>query len=389
MRLEVTAIIERAVEGRHLKLKEIEALLAVDSPEDVSLLFEAAQELRARHFGSKVFLYGFVYFSTWCRNACSFCFYRKSNAESPRYRKSAEEVIEVALGLADSGVHLVDLTMGEDPRMHDLDDFEPLIDLVTRVRRQAGVPVMVSPGVTPRLVLKRMADAGADWYACYQETHNPQLYRDLRPGQDYLTRAASRSYALAEGLHVEDGILLGVGETPADRARSLLTMRAQGVQQARVMGFVPQKGTPMAAFPRPSLLREMVALATMRLVMPDRLIPASLDIEGLRGLEARLRAGANVVTSIIPPSSGMAGVAQATLDIDEGFRTVEGVKRHLEPMGLETAQLADYEAWLRGTASADRTILSGAGSAGRFDRSPAPAARSGRPASPPGPAKGR
>ena len=41
-----------------------------------------------RHSGDAVFLYGFVYFSTYCRNECAFCFYRADNDESPRYRKT-------------------------------------------------------------------------------------------------------------------------------------------------------------------------------------------------------------------------------------------------------------------------------------------------------------
>lgn len=49
----------------------------------------------------------------------------------------------------------------------------------------------------------------------------------------------------------------------------------------------------------------------MRLLFPDKLIPASLDVDGISGLELRLMAGANVVTSIIPPNEGLAGVAQS------------------------------------------------------------------------------
>lgn len=348
---EVGEIVERALAGEHLRRQEIETLLAVDDAPTAGLLFEAAQVLRERHFGRKVFLYGFVYFSTFCRNRCTFCFYRKGNEGSPRYRKTAEQVVAIARGLAASGVHLVDLTMGEDPQIHDEDDYGVVTDLVAAVRREAGVPVMVSPGVVPGGVLIALREAGADWYACYQETHTPALYGRLRPGQDYVERAAARSRALGAGLHVEDGILLGVGETVGDRARSLVTMRAQGVQQVRVMGFVPQTGTPLAGREAPSLLAELVTLATMRITMPDRLIPASLDIDGLRGLEARLRAGANVVTSIIPPDSGLAGVSQSKLDIDEGFRTVAGVERHLAPLGLETATVVEYERWLAGSTT--------------------------------------
>lgn len=348
-RVDVCGAIDLAVDGAHLGAREIEALLAIDDAGTAAYLFEAAQALRRRHFGNRLFVYGFVYFSTYCRNRCTFCFYRRGNAESPRYRKSADDVVAIAQGLADSGVHLIDLTMGEDPELHDAGRFEPLVELVGRVRREAGRPVMVSPGVVPRDVLVAFRAAGADWYACYQETHDPVFYRRLRPGQDYGRREASRSEAMAVGLDAEDGILLGVGETVSQRARSLLTMRAQGVRQVRVMGFVPQKGTPLSDMERPSLLAELVTLATMRLVMPDRLIPASLDIDGLRGLEARLRAGANVVTSIIPPDAGLAGVSQSTLDIDQGYRTVAGVKRHLAPLGLELATSAEYDAWLTGT----------------------------------------
>ena len=64
--------------------------------------------------------------------------------------------------------------------------------------------------------------------------------------QDYDERAAARSAAARSGLLVEDGILIGVGETIADRANSILEMRRQPLAQVRVMSFVPQPGTPLA-----------------------------------------------------------------------------------------------------------------------------------------------
>ena len=78
----------------------------------------------------------------------------------------------------------------------------------------------------------------------------------------------------------------------------------------------------------------MLTIAAMRLAMPDRFIPASLDVDGIAGLERRLEAGANVVTSIVPPTVGLAGVSQAELDIDEGYRTVHGVLPHLVVWGF-------------------------------------------------------
>ena len=353
----LSGLLDRAVNGEPLSQSDIEALLTAREPALASLVFEASRTVREREFGRHVFLYGFVYFSTYCRNWCTFCYYRKGNALSPRYRKSLDEVLAISADLAASGVHLLDLTLGEDPVFHGdpsaadpaerAPHFDALVELVRAVKGAEGLPVMISPGVVPDEVMTELARAGADWYACYQETHNLSLYSKLRPRQDYTERAHARSAARLAGMLAEDGILLGVGETPADRAHSILEMRCEEVAQARVMGFVPQPGTPLASRPSPATLDEQLSIAAIRLTMPDRLIPASLDVEGIAGLEPRLEAGANVVTSIVPPSVGLGGVAQAELDIDAGLRTVAGVQEHLPSLGLEAASAEEYASWVQ------------------------------------------
>jgi methylornithine synthase len=328
------------VEGAVPDQDDLEALLRAG--EEAPLVFAAARELRARHSGDAVFLYGFVYFSTYCRNECAFCFYRAGNDESPRYRKTADEVVEICRDLAASGVVLLDLTMGEDPLVHDEPGHRALVDLVAGVTRETGVPVMVSPGVLPESSLRELAGAGAHWYALYQETHTRELYDRLRVGQPFEERAEARAAARRCGLLVEDGLLTGIGDTPADRARSLVAMREAGWEQVRVMTFVPQTGTPLEDVEVAGDADELLTIACMRLAMPDRFIPASLDVDGIAGLERRLQAGANVVTSIVPPTVGLAGVSQSELDIDEGYRTVHGVLPHLARLGLRPAGIDEY-----------------------------------------------
>jgi methylornithine synthase len=345
---EVESLSRRAVAGEALGCRELARLLAVADGHAAEPLFAAARALRQRHFGDGVFTYGFVYFSTYCRNRCTFCFYRSGNRESPRYRKTVDEVVAICRDLAASGVNLLDLTMGEDPAMHQSGHFAALSELVAAVRQGAGLPVMVSPGVVPPATLADLRAHGADWYACYQETHNERLYAVLRPGQDYAARTQAREAAHAAGLLVEDGILTGVGETITDRAASIVAMRDGKVEQARVMGLVPQRGTPLAASPVPDTLAELTVIAVMRLAMPDRLIPASLDVAGLAGLEARIQAGANVVTSIVPPTAGLTGVSQSELDIEQGLRTVPAVAERLQALGLRAATQDEYDAWLAG-----------------------------------------
>jgi methylornithine synthase len=339
-------ILEKAEQQLVLSRSETLSLLKTEIPE-TELIFRSARALRNKYFQNQVFLYGFIYFSTWCRKDCAFCYYRRSNHQIPRYRKTDAEILEAAASLVESGAHLIDLTSGEDPDyLMQPGGYEQLAALVNTVKTRFGLPVMVSPGVVPKVALQQFAAAGADWYACYQETHSRTLFERLRLNQSVDERWETKLLARRYGLLIEEGILKGVGENAYDVADSLKCMESIGAQQVRVMSFVPQAGTPMAAWTSPDRIEELKVIAVMRLLFPDRLIPASLDVDGVSGLQARLNAGANVVTSLIPPRLGLAGVAQSARGIEDGCRTVAGILPVLDEMGLEPAALERYRNWV-------------------------------------------
>lgn len=341
-------IIKKADRGGVPDREEIAFLLSLDDASQLENLFQSARKIRQRFFGDKVFLYGFLYLSTYCRNDCRFCYYRRSNPNSLRYRRNMSEILAAANEMAASGVHLIDLTMGEDPIMVDEDRGRNrwLVDLISEVRQACDLPVMVSPGVVPDAVLADLAQAGASWYACYQETFNQRLFGRLRPRQQFGERLRKKQQAQCSGLLVEEGLLCGVGESNDDLVHAVVEMGRSGASQMRAMTFVPQPGTPMAGGPEPDGRRELVLMAVMRLVYPRVLIPASLDVEGVAGLKSRLDAGANVVTSIVPPGMGLAGVAHPTRDIGAARRTPQGIEPVLFDCRLRSATADEYRAWL-------------------------------------------
>ena len=330
---------------RTFSRQELTEILRSDDPQLLQELFETARKIRDEVQGNKIFAYGFVYFTTYCRNNCNFCYYRKSNGIE-RYRKSEEEILSISKALIDSGVDLIDLTMGEDPAYHN-DGFETLARIVRRIKEEYDTPVMVSPGVVDREIIDKLADAGADFYALYQETHNRELFAKLRVGQDYDERMNAKLYAKEKGMFIEEGLLAGVGEKEEDIADSLLIMGEIGARQVRVMSFIPQEGSPMENCRTPDRLEELKIIALMRLLYPTALIPASLDVDGIGGLKDRINAGANLITSIIPPKSGFMGVAQNTMDVDEGGRTVKEAAAILDEMGLRIAAKDEYRRFLR------------------------------------------
>ena len=265
--------------------------------------------------------------------------------EIERYRKDREEIVQLAGSLKDAGINLADLTMGEDPRMY-ADDYKLLLELVSAVHDEVGINIMASPGALPREMFPRLREAGADWHACYQETYNRELFSKLRLDQDFDARKNQKIWAMEAGLLAEDGMMIGLGETVRDRAETILEMGSTGCQQIRAMTFVPQEGTPMQMLTPFDSTEELKAIAVMRILYPDRLIPATLDVEGIAGLKTRINAGANVITSIVPPNRNLAGVAQHELDIENGNRSVEHVFSMLDEMGYRRATSAEYQAFL-------------------------------------------
>ena len=160
-------ILDKAQQEEILDRGEIVFLLGLRQKNQIDAVFEAARELRFRHFEDRVFLYGFIYVSTFCRNQCNFCYYRSANALPVRYRREASEIIEAAQSLAESGVHLIDLTLGEDPQYFQDQGFEPFIQLVKAIRETTDLPIMVSPGVVPAEVLSDLA-RGEGCHRCHQ-----------------------------------------------------------------------------------------------------------------------------------------------------------------------------------------------------------------------------
>jgi methylornithine synthase len=316
------------------------SFLEEKDPQVIAGLFSDARKIRESIQGDKIFAYGFVYFSTYCRNNCNFCYFRRSN-DIERYRKSAEEALAMSHALIESGVNLIDLTTGEDPEYHQ-EGFSTFLKIISTIKDEYETPVMVSPGLVSNEMIDRFRAAGADWYALYQETHNRELFKKLRVGQDYDERMKAKLYAASIGMHIEEGLLAGVGETSEDIADSLLEMGRIGAEQVRVMSFVPQEGSPMENCKTPDRMEELKIIALMRNMYPHALIPASLDVDGISGLCDRINAGANLITSIIPPRSGLMGVAHSVMDVDNGGRTIGEAAAILKDMGLRIATRDEY-----------------------------------------------
>lgn len=337
---EIDKFTEDIINGARLSDGDLEKLLAIESEEELEKLYCTARKVRDHFFGNRVFLNCFIYFSTYCKNQCAFCYYNCKN-DIKRYRLTREDIKETCKVLKGAGFHMIDLTMGEDPYYYDKPD--RFVELVRTVKEELDLPIMISPGVMSNETLLKARENGANYFALYQETYDREHYAKLRVGQSFEGRVNARRFAKENGYCVEDGLLTGIGNDIESTVLSLRGMEANNPDMVRVMTFIPQEGTPLEETPQNSNLSELKIIAVLRLLFPDRLIPASLDLEGIDGMVYRLNAGANIVTSILPPNSELDGVANYDRGLEERDRDIKSVILRLESMGMVPASQADFE----------------------------------------------
>jgi methylornithine synthase len=335
---------QKIINGMQLSEDDLRKMLSIEDSRELEKLHYVARKIRDHYFGNKVFLYSFVYFSTYCKNRCAFCYYNTLN-KIHRYRLGLADIRNICRRLKGEQIHMVDLTMGEDPYFHENpDQFAKVIDIV---KEELALPVMISPGVMDDKTLLMLREHGADFLALYQETYDKELYKNLRVGQSFSERIHARQFAQKIGYCVEDGMLTGVGNDVNSTIISLKGMAEQNPQMVRVMTFIPQEGTPMEKKVQETNISELKIISVLRLMFPDKLIPASLDVEGIEGMVYRLNAGANVVTSIIPSDSFLEGVANYDRKHEERKRDPRSVVEKLKSMGLEPAAQSDFNKILR------------------------------------------
>ena len=324
-------------------------ILSINDEESLNKLFWVACEIKNYFFKNKIFLYGFIYFSTYCKNNCSFCYYCSKN-DIKRYRITSNELINICNNLKEKNLHLIDLTMGEDQYFYN--NIEELIKYINIVKKITNKKIMLSPGVLNINAIKKLKDFDIQFLALYQETYDIKLFHLLRPKQSFFKRLFLRKYAKKIGFLIEDGILTGLLDNEKEDIpiiiKSIKEMKKQKLDQVRVMTFEPQKGTVFEYKKRKSDLLELKTISLLRILFPDILIPASLDIDGINGIKKRILAGANVVTSIIQKNNFLEGVVNFDRDIDfqKRERDVSSVVNSIMDIGMIPASEEDFENYI-------------------------------------------
>ncbi len=341
-------LIDKLELERTLSRTEFAAL--IDGRDDTSAeyLFERARAVCQRVYGHDVYMRGLIEFTNYCKNDCTYCGIRRSNASASRYRLTKEQILDCcATGYA-LGFRTFVLQGGEDPYYTD----EKIVGIVRSIKSAyPDCAVTLSIGEKSADSYKAYFDAGADRYLLRHETANACHYGRLHPeNMSFETRRQCLYDLKRIGFQVGCGFMVGSPHQTTDTiVDDLLFIKELDPHMVGIGPFIPHSATPFAGYPAGSLELTLFLLGIVRLMLPSVLLPATTALGTVdpRGREKGILAGANVVMPNLSPTDVRSKYLLYDNKICTGDEAAECrvcMQRRIESIGYHlTVSRGDYK----------------------------------------------
>ena len=324
-----------------------EAALALARETDLPALMARAAALRDAGFGRPVSYSRkvFIPLTKLCRDVCHYCTFARPPRPGERAYMTLDEVVEVARRGAEAGCREALFTLGDKPELRypraraELDalGYPTTIAYLTAAARAVfdatGLLPHANPGVVTRDELRALREVcpsqGLMLESVSRRLLEPGGAHHGSPDKDPAARLRTLRTAGELAIPCTSGILIGIGETRAERVESLLALRdvhdEHGhLQEIIVQNFRAKPDTRMADAPDPPLDDLQWTIACARLIFgPGMAIQAPPNLTPDR-FGALIRAGIN----------DWGGVSPVTPD----HVNPEAPWPHLETLARETAR---------------------------------------------------
>ncbi len=303
----------------------------------------------------------FVPLTKLCRDVCHYCTFARPPRRGEGAYMTLDEVLAVARAGAAAGCREALFTLGDKPELRYRAAREELASLgcastLEYLRRAAGAVLEetgllphLNPGVLTRDDVRALRPVSASLGLMLETTSERLAERGGphfgSPDKAPALRLATIAAAGEEGVPFTTGILIGIGETRAERLDALRAIRELAdrhghVQEVIVQNFRAKPGTRMASAAEPPLEELLWTIAVARLVL---------------GAKAHIQAPPNLSYDDFPRllDAGIddwGGVSPVTIDHvnpEAPWPELERLRAATESRGLELApRLPVYPEWI-------------------------------------------
>jgi FO synthase len=230
----------------------------------------------------------FIPLTKLCRDVCHYCTFARPPRRGERAYMTPDEVLEVAAAGAAAGCHEALFTLGDKPELRYGAAREELrslgcdstLEYLARTARlvldETGLLPHLNPGVMTAVDIAELRRVSVS-QGLMLETVSSRLSEKGGPhygSPDKVPERRLETIAAAGEARVPftTGILIGIGETRAERIESIVAIRELGdrfghVQEVIIQNFRAKPGTRMAEHPEPSFEELLWTAAVARLLL--------------------------------------------------------------------------------------------------------------------------
>jgi FO synthase len=351
--------LRRAGDGAALDATEAETLLHARG-EQLDRLFDAASRVRDQGLASvgrdRTITYSrsvFVPLTRLCADRCHYCTFATVPGRLPSAYLSEDEVLDIARKGAAAGCREVLITLGDKPEVRweaartwleeagYPDTLSYVRAISIKILEETGVLPHLNPGVLTWQDFQRLKPVSASM-GMMLETTATRLWSEPggphhgSPDKEPAVRLRVLEDAGRSAVPFTTGLLLGIGETLAERVDTLFAIRRVarqygGIQEVIVQNFRAKPDTAMRGMPDVEAAELAATVAVARLVLgPKMRIQAPPNL--IAGeFELLLRAGVD----------DWGGVSPLTIDHvnpERPWPRLEELAKHTRAAGFELAE---------------------------------------------------
>ena len=335
----------------------------------------------------------FIPLTQMCRDVCSYCTFAHPPRKGEPAFLSPNQVLSIARAGARAGCKEALFTLGDKPELRygaardalDALGYESTIDYLAAMCRlvfdETGLLPHANPGVLTASDLAALRDVSISQGIMLESTSKrlcePGGAHYGSPDKDPVIRLATIEEAGRQQIPFTTGILIGIGETRAERIESLVAIHALHeryghIQEIIIQNFRAKPETRMATAPEPDLEELLWTIAAARILFGPNMniqAPPNLSPDVYPRLIA---AGLNDWGGVSPVTPDHVNPEAPWPEIEalEKSTAVAG-KRLIERLAVYPAHALDCDRWQdKGMAPAIRQAIDSAGFARTEDWAP-------------------
>ncbi|MBQ8645019.1 MAG: [Bacteroidales bacterium] len=198
-------IFRKALDKNPLTVEETAILLAIESPEGLQELFEAARELKRKVYGNRIVLFAPLYVGNHCVNNCKYCGFRRDAKGIVRKTLKHDELVAEIENLEKYGHKRLILVFGESP-VYTPEFIAESVRTCYKIKVGNGEIRRVNINAAPLDVegFRIVKEAGIGTFQVFQETYHKETYSQYHPSGDikgdYMWRLNAMDRAFEAGI---------------------------------------------------------------------------------------------------------------------------------------------------------------------------------------------